>query len=101
MQNRTYFTKLKKTYTKIPNKIYHIGLSSNAIFLFSVLASLPEDFNPSVYYLAKRVYWSRNTVYKYLNELINSNILILVTPASEGQIATYKFSEISDWYIVC
>lgn len=97
MKNRSKLSKLRKRYFKVPNKIHEVGLSAIAIAVYSYLAKMPEDFNPSIGTLAKALNLSKPTALKYLHELKNRNIIKLIKPGGENTISEYELTELTEW----
>ena len=97
MLNRNKFSKLKKNYTKIPNKIFEIGLSSTGISLFCYLAKVPDNFNPSVGVIARSLKISKTTAIKYIQELKDRNIIKLVKQGGQNTLSEYEFVDIQGW----
>jgi predicted transcriptional regulator len=97
VKNRNNINKIRYYYFKIPNKVFEMKLSPVAGFLYFYFLSLPEEFNPSVFHLSKKLEVDRKTVYKYLLELINRNMIKIIREASKGQIALYELINPSLW----
>lgn len=97
MKNKNKFNNLNKNYFKIPLNLFDLNLSINSIGLYTFLLSCAEDFNPSVTFLSRKLKVSRNTVYKYLNELKLANTLSILTEPSEGEVTKYQFIQPSNW----
>jgi len=75
MQNKHYFSDLERGYTKLPNKVYCIGLSLAALALLSYFLFLPEEVNPTVKQICQRFNISKPSVYKYIKELEDKHII--------------------------
>ncbi len=105
MRNKTLLNKLKRAYFKIPNKIHNNDLSAIAIALYSYLALVPEEFNPSLSVMAKALKVSRGTALKYLKELKDRNIIECIHRGSGGmpgvkredKFSKYKFIPPEKW----
>ena len=100
MKNKEKMNGLSKNYFKVPLTIFDLNLNIATIGLYSFLLSCSEEFNPSISFLKKKLKISRNTVYKHIEELKNRNIITVVVPSSEGQIAKYKLNNPSEWKIL-
>lgn len=75
-------------------RIFDIEASSNAIMIYLFMAGMPEDFNPAVTYMMKKVNLSRNTVKKALRELIECNVIRVTKSYKIGKyIQEYEFLE--------
>lgn len=67
----------KDNFTIIPNNyIREKGLSLQAIGLCTYILSLPKQWKVNIDFLCKELNVSKNTVYKYLKELIQSGVLV-------------------------
>ena len=70
MKNKNELHKnVKKNYFKCPNDVFNVGMHIQCVGFYCFLISLPEDFNPSITYLSKRLRISRTTVIRYFNYL--------------------------------
>lgn len=97
MKNKKYLNKLGKSYFKLPNKIIDNGLSATAIALYTYLAKLPEESNPSVVTMARNLKLSNNTVIKYLKELQDRNIIKQYERGAEKKVSKYEFIKMDEW----
>ncbi len=101
----------KLPFTKIPNKLIAIGLSSRAFHVAVYLLSNGERFDPSQRLMARILGLDKNTIARALRELQSKNILIatgkfksiyeFVSPKywsdfPEGQLALELQSEASE-----
>lgn len=69
---------LRSSYTKVPNELFGMHLSGELIGFAAYLLSLPEEFNPSVSYLAEHFKVSKSTVKRWFDVLQTRNIISLV-----------------------
>jgi predicted AAA+ superfamily ATPase len=97
VKNRNNINKIKYRYFKSPNKVFDAGVNPAVGFLYFYFLSLPEEFNPSVFHLSKKLKIDRKTVYKYLLVLINRNMIKVIREASKGQVALYELINPSLW----
>lgn len=97
MKNRNKLSLLKKNYFKVPNKLYEVNLSAMAILVYTYLAKVPENFNPSVGTIAKSLGLSKTTVVKYLSELKDRNIIRMIKQGGQNTLTEYEFIDIKDW----
>lgn len=75
MRNKNKLSLLKTKYSKVPNKIFELDLPFQAVALYCLFVSLPEDFNPSVRYVSRRLKMSLNTVRKYVKLLEDAQVV--------------------------
>ncbi len=74
-------------YTAIPNDIVlNSGLSVQALGLVTFINALPSTWQITTEFLCKTLKLSRNTIYKYLNELEDKGILKIAYVRSKGKI---------------
>lgn len=97
MINKNEINKIDKNYTKVTLDIFSIGLSLEAIGLYSYFSSCKEDFNPSVKFISEKFDISRNTCYKYINELKSRNIISEVKEGTQYNATIYKFNPLEEW----
>ena len=97
MEGKSNFNKLTSYFFKSSTKIFEMGLSSSSILVFLYLCSNSEEFNPSTRYVAKRLDVSPTTVTKALRELVQHNIIELITKGKPGHSAEYRFLNPKGW----
>lgn len=97
MKNRNQLNKIRKHYSKIPNKLYNCNVSITAIGLYCYLASNSETFNPSIKNICSILQISKGTAIKYLGELKNRNLIKLIRPGGERVVSEYEFCSPDDW----
>jgi predicted transcriptional regulator len=90
MRNKNKINSLKKGYIKVPYEVMTKGLSVTAMGLYMWLLSKSEDFEPNVVYIRRELKLSRNTVYKYLNELLENNIIRVREKGFKGRATKYE-----------
>lgn len=98
MKNKDSLHKhLKNNYTKLPNKIFKLGLPAQCIGFYAFLISLPEDFNPSITFLQRRLKLSRKTIIKYLDFLEALGIIKKVFQGNSTTRSLYEIVPTSQW----
>jgi predicted AAA+ superfamily ATPase len=98
MKNKENLHKyLKNNYTKLPNKIFKLGLPTQCIGFYAFLISLPEDFNPSIKFIENRLRLSKKTVIKYFEYLEALNIVKKLTQGNVKTRSTYELIPSSEW----
>ena len=84
-------------YYKCPNRIFALNLSIGAITIFNYLISCSEDFYPAGRTISKVLRISRTSVIKYLNELVNRNIIKVIEHGGRNRVTKYEFIKPSEW----
>ena len=97
MKNKKLINSIKKGYVKIPDKIFEMGLKPELIGVYCYLVKQSEEFNPSVRTIEKHLNVSRNTAGKYVQKLVDLNIIKLVKGHSVGKPAEYEFVKPNEW----
>lgn len=97
MRNRNKLSTMKKKYIKLPNKLLLLGLNSHSISIFTYMASVPEDFNPSVKTICKAVKLSAPTVIKYIKELMQHNVINKYAQGGSNTFTKYEFVNPENW----
>lgn len=88
---------MKKNYFKVPTKINRIGLPPFSILIYTYMASLPEEANPSLTNICKILRISRPTVVKYIKELTDRNVINQYEKGDIGRVSKYSFTNPKDW----
>ena len=84
---------IKKNYTIIPNDIIrNKSLSDRARFLFCYMASMPDDWNFYQGAMAKDLNMNKDTLRKYLDELIEHGFLIREQRRVDGKFDSYDYT---------
>mgnify|MGYP001565504065 CR=1 FL=1 len=83
MRNRNLINKLKTRYTKIPNKIFQLGLSPISICIYCLLCSYSEEFKPTLGNISKAIGIHRNTVCRAMKELC---VMGVIRKTKQGQV---------------
>lgn len=96
MKNRHYVTK-SRIYSKVPNKIYRMGLSVQELSVFLCLTSFDEEENPSIETIARQVNLSNPTVIKSLKNLQESNLIIKYEQGGIHRVSKYEFTRTNKW----
>jgi len=66
-------------YFKTPNAVFSLDLPLVCIGMYCYFLSCGEDFNPSIPIICKVLGINKNTCYKYLNILIQCNLIRVVS----------------------
>lgn len=97
MKNRIKLNKMRKHYSKIPNKLYNSNLSIMAIGMYCYLASHSESFNPSIKTICSTLKIAKGTAVKYLDELEYRNIIKLIRQGGQATVSEYEFVSMDEW----
>lgn len=89
--------KMKTNYIKIPLKCFHMRLPSDALSVYTTMASLPIEFNPSLRFLAKTLRLSKTTVVRNVNLLIELNIITKIRSGDLKIKNLYRLNPPSEW----
>ena len=88
---------LKNNFTMISNEVVQdSNLSDRARFIYCYMASMPDDW---VFYqasLAKSLGYSRDTLQKYMNELLSAGVLTRKQEKNGTKFANYTY-ELMDY----
>lgn len=99
MRGKKLVSNPRRDYVKVSSEVFKLKIHPTCGYLLCFLMYLPEDFNPSVGYLMKQVGCSRNTVLKYMNLLIELNILERTFEGYKGKRSEYRFKPLNEWSI--
>lgn len=88
---------MNKNYTKVPNKVFSLGLSPYSIAMYSFMVSLPEEFDPSVSYLAKTLRLSKSTIIRSTKELVDRNLIAVLDKGGLGKVTKYELQPPKNW----
>lgn len=84
---------LKKNYTIIPNAILrNQDLSDRARFLFCYMASMPEDWQFYSTAISKDLNMNKDTLRKYMDELIEHGYIIRELRRIDGKFNSYDYT---------
>lgn len=97
MLGRAGLKKMRMNYTKVPNKIFKLGLPVIALSIYFLLISLPEDFNPSLGYIAKSLNITKKTVGKYFGVLISCGLISKLIQGTFKSRSIYKLNPPNQW----
>jgi DNA-binding MarR family transcriptional regulator len=97
LKNKRLKDNIKANYTKIDNRIYKLGLSSNGLALYCFIRSLPEEFDPGVGFIADTLKMSRPTAIKALKELEARNVIKKYQKGGLGRFSKYMFMLPKEW----
>jgi hypothetical protein len=92
---------IKGHYTKIPNKLFELGLPPQLASVYVYLISLPEDFNPSITNICNKVRISRPTAMKHLRWLEGCNMIKRISKGNNlsHKISMYELRPINEWSV--
>jgi hypothetical protein len=65
----------RSNFARVPSRVIDIDLSPHALKIYIYLLCQAEEFNPSIRLIAKRTHMSKNTVKKYLDEMIERRVI--------------------------
>lgn len=97
MKSKYILNSLKIKYNKIPAKLFQTSLPSHAISIYCYMASCAEEFNPSVRNIAKSLTISPPTVLKYINKLLDRNIITKFQQGGSNRFTIYEFIDPKNW----
>lgn len=97
MINKAFINNLKVNYHKAPLRIYEVGLAPGPVAVYNYLASCGENYHPSYRQIAKVFGISKNTAMKYVEILINRNIIRLVSKGKKDENNIYAFTNPDKW----
>ena len=84
---------IKKNFTIIPNDIIrNKSLSDRARFIFCYMASMPDDWKFYQGAMAKELGYTKDTLRKYLEELITTGYLHRKQRREEGKFDSYDYT---------
>jgi predicted transcriptional regulator len=85
--------KIKENFTTIPNSIIrNKNLSDRARFLFCYMASMPNDWQFYQSAMAKELNYSKDTLRKYMEELLATGYLIREQRREKGKFDSYDYT---------
>lgn len=90
---------VRSRYTKIPNELLALGLRSEEIGLATFLMSLPEEFDPSVSYLAEKFSASKSTIKRWMDHLVKTNVVSILSSGDfkKKKVKRYQFEPKNKW----
>jgi hypothetical protein len=99
MKNKTNLSKIKDDYTKIPNKVRDLNLPLEAIGLYALIASFPDNFNPSLKYLKSITKIGHKKIKKQFDILETCGIIRKVSSGSFQRriVAKYELRPVVEW----
>ena len=84
---------IKKNFTIIPNDIIrNKNISDRARFIFCYMASMPEDWKFYQGAMAKELGYTKDTLRKYIEELLESGYLYREQRREEGKFDSYDYT---------
>lgn len=98
MKNKFLISK-SKGFTKLPTKIFNIGLDVYSGFLYCTLFSCSETFNPSKQWTSEKLKISRPRLNKAFKVLLDKNIIKCLRQGKHHLKAIYSFVEVKDWIV--
>jgi predicted transcriptional regulator len=85
--------KIKENFTTIPNSVIrNKALSDRARFLFCYMASMPDDWQFYQSAMAKELNYSKDTLRKYMEELLATGYLIREQRREKGKFDSYDYT---------
>ncbi len=85
--------KIKENVTTIPNSIIrNKALSDRARFLFCYMASMPDDWQFYQSAMAKELGYTKDTLRKYMDELISTGYLMREQRREKGKFDSYDYT---------
>ena len=85
--------KIKENFTTIPNSIIrNKALSDRARFLFCYMASMPDDWQFYQSVMAKELGYTKDTLRKYMDELISTGYLMREQRREKGKFDSYDYT---------
>jgi hypothetical protein len=85
--------KIKENFTTIPNSVIrNKALSDRARFLFCYMASMPNDWQFYQSAMAKELNYSKDTLRKYMEELLSTGYLIRIQRREKGKFDSYDYT---------
>ena len=85
--------KIKENFTTIPNSVIrNKALSDRARFLFCYMASMPNDWQFYQSAMAKELGYTKDTLRKYMEELLATGYLIREQRREKGKFDSYDYT---------
>jgi len=85
--------KIKENFTTIPNSVIrNKSLSDRARFLFCYMASMPNDWQFYQSAMAKELGYTKDTLRKYMEELLSTGYLIREQRREKGKFDSYDYT---------
>jgi predicted transcriptional regulator len=85
--------KIKENFTTIPNSVIrNKALSDRARFLFCYMASMPNDWQFYQSAMAKELGYTKDTLRKYMEELLSTGYLIREQRREKGKFDSYDYN---------
>ena len=85
--------KIKENFTTIPNNVIrNKALSDRARFLFCYMASMPNDWQFYQSAMAKELGYTKDTLRKYMEELLATGYLIREQRREKGKFDSYDYT---------
>jgi predicted transcriptional regulator len=85
--------KIKENFTTIPNSVIrNKTLSDRARFLFCYMASMPDDWQFYQSAMAKELGYTKDTLRKYIEELLSTGYLIREQRREKGKFDSYDYT---------
>ena len=85
--------KIKENFTTIPNSVIrNKALSDRARFLFCYMASMPDDWQFYQSVMAKELGYTKDTLRKYMDELISTGYLMREQRREKGKFDSYDYT---------
>lgn len=85
--------KIKENFTTIPNSVIrNKAISDRARFLFCYMASMPDDWQFYQSVMAKELGYTKDTLRKYMDELISTGYLMREQRREKGKFDSYDYT---------
>lgn len=97
MKNKNNIKKIRRDYLKIPTKLCSLNLSAYSIAIFVIMIDCEEGFNPSIKFIGKKIGLSKNTVVKYINELLSTRVIKKLEQGDYNKVSVYSFNHPDLW----
>ena len=88
---------MRKGYFKIPSKATFLELPGQALGLYVFLASLEEEFNPSIRFLARKLKMAKISISRNLDLLASRNLIRLISHGDLKEPNKYEFVNPKEW----
>lgn len=99
MQGKFGLSKMRSNYTKVPNKIFTLNLPAISLAIYFLLIFCPEEFNPSIGYMCRKLHITKNTVNKYIQVLIDCEVITKILQGNFKYRSEYKLNPPKNWHM--
>lgn len=99
MKNRNLVQRrIRNRYSKMPHKIFNMGLPAPLAYTYLYLLSLTEDKNPSLSDICKKINISRPTAIRYIKILEKIGFIKRIGRDAKRRTA-YELIDVSLWHV--